>query len=205
MNLIFLLSLCSAPNPVSSLRVESQTNSSIRLCWERPEESDSQNLTYYVQWTGDSNTIETQRTTDTCVTVEELRSGTSYEFSVWVEKDRVNSTRETLNATTAPNPVSSLRVESQTNSSIRLCWERPEESDSQNLTYYVQWTGDSNTIETQRTTDTCVTVEELRSGTSYEFSVWVEKDGVNSTRETLNATTGSCHIEGCSPALTFSL
>lgn len=100
MNLIFLLSLCSAPNPVSSLRVESQTNRSIRLCWERPEESDSQNLTYYVQWTGDSNTIETQRTTDTCVTVEELRSGTSYEFSVWVEKDGVNSTRETLNATT---------------------------------------------------------------------------------------------------------
>ncbi|XP_063109378.1 receptor-type tyrosine-protein phosphatase H isoform X2 [Cavia porcellus] len=183
------LNATTAPNPVSSLRVESQTNSSIRLCWERPEESDSQNLTYYVQWTGDSNTIETQRTTDTCVTVEELRSGTSYEFSVWVEKDGVNSTRETLNATTAPNPVSSLRVESQTNSSIRLCWERPEESDSQNLTYYVQWTGDSNTIETQRTTDTCVTVEELRSGTSYEFSVWVEKDGVNSTRETLNATT----------------
>ncbi|KAM6154486.1 receptor-type tyrosine-protein phosphatase H [Erethizon dorsatum] len=183
------LTAATAPNPVTNLRVYAQTNSSISLRWEEPQGSGSQNLTYWVLWTGDGDTSDTWKTTDTSVTVEGLHPGTSYAFSVWVEKDGVNSTRETLDAATAPNPVRNLRVHAQTNSSISLRWEEPQGSDSQNLTYWVLWTGDGNTSDTQETADTSVTVQGLHPGTSYAFSVWVEKDGVNSTRETLTAAT----------------
>ncbi|XP_023563746.1 receptor-type tyrosine-protein phosphatase H [Octodon degus] len=183
------LQAATVPNPVRSLRVEAQKNSSISLRWEEPQGSASQNLTYRVLWTGDVDGGDTQKTTDTSVTVEGLHSGSSYAFSVWVEKEGVSGTRETLQAATAPNPVRSLRVEAQTNSSISLRWEEPQDSASQNLTYWVQWTGDGDDGDTQKTTDTSVTVEGLRPGSSYAFSVWVEKDGFNSTRETLQAAT----------------
>ncbi|EHB13464.1 Receptor-type tyrosine-protein phosphatase H, partial [Heterocephalus glaber] len=179
------LSLGPAPNPVRNLRVDAQTNDSISLRWEEPEGSDPQNLTYWVLWTGDRHTGDTQSTANTSVTVEGLHPGSSYAFSVWVERDGVNSSRETLSAATAPNPVRNLRVDAQTNDSISLRWEEPEGSDPQNLTYWVLWTGDGHTGSTA----TSVTVEGLHPGSSYPFSVWVERDGVNSSRETLSAAT----------------
>ncbi|XP_010615233.1 receptor-type tyrosine-protein phosphatase H isoform X1 [Fukomys damarensis] len=183
------LSAATAPNPVRNLRAVTQTNDSISLGWEEPEGSDSQNLTYWVLWTGDGHGGDTRNSTDTSVAMEGLHPGSSYVFSVWVEKDGVNSSRETLSAATAPNPVTNLRVDAQTNSSITLSWEEPEGSDSQNLTYWVLWTGDGHGGDTWNITDTSVTVEGLRPGSSYAFSVWVEKDGVSSTREFLSAAT----------------
>lgn len=88
------------PNPqgARSLPVDAQNSSSISLPWEWLVDSDSQNLTYLIQWTGDGNSSETLRTTDTNVTVEGLRPGTSHVFSVGGGEDRVN--RETVSATT---------------------------------------------------------------------------------------------------------
>lgn len=99
---IFLVNF-SAPNPVRNLTVGARTNSSITLHWEVPEGSDSQNLTYWVQCTGDGRN-ETQNTTDTSLTVDGLNSASWYEFSVWVEKDGVSGSREVLNATTGEKP-----------------------------------------------------------------------------------------------------
>ncbi|XP_013364697.1 PREDICTED: receptor-type tyrosine-protein phosphatase H isoform X2 [Chinchilla lanigera] len=189
---LVLLGLCSwtvGGAAVRDLRVHAQTNSSISLRWEEPQGSDSQNLTYWVLWAGEGDTGDPRKTTDTSVTVEGLRPGSSYVFSVWVERDGVNSTAETLNASTAPNAVTNLRVHAQTNSSISLRWEEPQGSDSQNLTYWVLWAGEGDTGDPRKTTNTSVTVEGLRPGSSYAFSVWGETDGVNSTAETLNAAT----------------
>nr|XP_045235257.1 receptor-type tyrosine-protein phosphatase H isoform X5 [Macaca fascicularis] len=179
----------TAPNPVRNLTVEAQTNSSLALTWEAPEGPDPQNSTYWVEYTRDSGRSETRSTTDTNITVDGLEPGSLYVFSVWVEKNGINSSRETGNATTAPSPVRNLRVESQTTSSISLSWEVPSGPDPQNSTYWVQCTGDCGRTETRTTTDTNITVDGLEPGSLYTFSVWVEKDGINSSVETVTTAT----------------
>ncbi|XP_064236883.1 receptor-type tyrosine-protein phosphatase H isoform X3 [Aotus nancymaae] len=179
----------AALDPVRNLRAEDQTNSSITLSWEAPEGLDPKNSTYWVQWTQDGGSAETQNTADTRVTVDGLELGSSYAFSVWIEKDGEQSTRVNLSTPTAPNPVRNLTVKAQTTSSITLSWEAPEGPDPQNSTYWVECTGDSGTTETRSTTDTIVTVDELEPGSLYKFSVWVEENGVNSSEETVTTAT----------------
>uniref|UniRef100_A0A2K5CAV2 Protein tyrosine phosphatase receptor type H n=1 Tax=Aotus nancymaae TaxID=37293 RepID=A0A2K5CAV2_AOTNA len=183
-----LVLLVSAPHP-ENLRAEDQTNSSITLSWEAPEGLDPKNSTYWVQWTQDGGSAETQNTADTRVTVDGLELGSSYAFSVWIEKDGEQSTRVNLSTPTAPNPVRNLTVEAQTTSSITLSWEAPEGPDPQNSTYWVECTGDAGTTETRSTTNTTVTVDGLEPGSLYACSVWVQKNGINSSQETRNATT----------------
>ncbi|XP_054105287.1 receptor-type tyrosine-protein phosphatase H [Callithrix jacchus] len=193
---LVLLGLCSwtgasvaALDPVRNLRAEDQTNSSITLSWEAPAGLDPKNSTYWVQWTRDGGSVETRNTTDTRVTVDGLEPGSSYAFSVWIEGDGEQSTRVNLSAPTAPNPVRNLTVEAQTASSITLSWEAPEGPDPWNSTYWVECTGDGGTTETQSTTDTVVAVDGLEPGALYACSAWVQKNGVNSSQDTRNATT----------------
>nr|XP_054105286.1 receptor-type tyrosine-protein phosphatase H isoform X1 [Callithrix jacchus] len=179
----------AALDPVRNLRAEDQTNSSITLSWEAPAGLDPKNSTYWVQWTRDGGSVETRNTTDTRVTVDGLEPGSSYAFSVWIEGDGEQSTRVNLSAPTAPNPVRNLTVEAQTASSITLSWEAPEGPDPWNSTYWVECTGDGGTTETQSTTDTVVAVDGLEPGALYACSAWVQKNGVNSSQDTRNATT----------------
>ena len=83
-----------------------------------------------------------------------------------------------------------LRVEGQNNISISLSWEPPDQPSLQGLIYWAQCSRHGGQTETRNTTDTSVTVDGLDPGSSYECSVWVEKDGVYSTNETLNTSTG---------------
>jgi receptor-type tyrosine-protein phosphatase H len=67
------------------------------------------------------------------------------------------------------------------------------------LTYWVQWFRDGDRNEIQHTTNTSITVDGFSPGSSYEFSVWAEREGVNSYKETLNAATApaSANITSC--------
>nr|XP_048282908.1 receptor-type tyrosine-protein phosphatase H-like [Myodes glareolus] len=179
----------SAPNPVRNLSVETQTNSSITLSWDEPDGHDPVDLTYWVQWPGDDGNYKNKSTANTSVMVDGLAPASTYEFSVRVEKDGIRSTTVTLKASTAPNPVRNLSVKTQTNSSITLSWNTPEGHDTVNLTYWVQWSGDDVTDVTNSTADTSVVVDDLKPASTYEFSVWVEKDGIRSTTVTLKAST----------------
>uniref|UniRef100_A0A671FM75 Receptor-type tyrosine-protein phosphatase H n=1 Tax=Rhinolophus ferrumequinum TaxID=59479 RepID=A0A671FM75_RHIFE len=193
---LVLLGLCSwtgaraaAPNPVRNLSVEAQTTSSITLSWEAPEGLNPQNSTYWIQWTGQGDKNETRNTTDIRFTADRLDPGSSYEFSVWVEEGGVNSSQKTLKATTAPNAVGNLSVETWTNSSITLHWTVPDGPSPQNYIYWVQWPGDGDKNETRNTTVTSYAVEGLQSASFYEFSVWAEKNGVPGSRKTLEGFT----------------
>ncbi|XP_041510945.1 receptor-type tyrosine-protein phosphatase H isoform X2 [Microtus oregoni] len=183
------VSRAAAPNPVTNLSVETQTDSSITLIWDKPEGHDTVNLTYWIQWLGKNDSNGLTNTTNTSVMVDNLAPASTYEFFVWVEKDEINSTMETLNASTAPNPVTNLSVETQTDSSITLIWDEPEGHDTVNLTYWIQWLGKNDSNGLTNTTNTSVMVDNLAPASTYEFFVWVEKDEINSTMETLNAST----------------
>ena len=91
----------------------------------------------------------------------------------------------------APNPVRNLSVKTQTNSSITLIWDEPDgHDDPVDLTYWVQWSGDDGTDVPIGTANTSVVVDGLAPASTYEFSVWVEKDGIISTMVTLSDSTG---------------
>ncbi|XP_065776878.1 receptor-type tyrosine-protein phosphatase H [Muntiacus reevesi] len=194
---LVLLGLCSwtgaraaASSPVGNLTVEAQTSSSITLRWEAPGDSDPQ--VYWIWWTGGNNATGSQNTTNTSVTVEGLEAGTLYKFFVCAVRDGLNCSWVPLNASTAPNTVRNLTVETQTNSSITLRWEAPNGPEPEN--YWVQWTGDGNATGSQNTTNTTVTVEGLEAGTLYEFSVSAVKDGVSSSWVLLNGTTAPTEV-----------
>ncbi|XP_006868359.1 PREDICTED: receptor-type tyrosine-protein phosphatase H [Chrysochloris asiatica] len=87
-----------------------------------------------------------------------------------------------------PNPVTDLRMQDRTNSSITLTWTAPQGPDQPPYTYWVQWLRED--IEgTQNTTDPRITVNDLQAGTLYTFTVWAEKNGVNGTNQTINEST----------------
>ncbi|XP_016882548.1 receptor-type tyrosine-protein phosphatase H isoform X6 [Homo sapiens] len=184
-----IVTSATAPNPVRNLTVEAQTNSSIALTWEVPDGPDPQNSTYGVEYTGDGGRAGTRSTAHTNITVDRLEPGCLYVFSVWVGKNGINSSRETRNATTAPNPVRNLHMETQTNSSIALCWEVPDGPYPQDYTYWVEYTGDGGGTETRNTTNTSVTAERLEPGTLYTFSVWAEKNGARGSRQNVSIST----------------
>ncbi|XP_045435672.1 receptor-type tyrosine-protein phosphatase H isoform X10 [Pipistrellus kuhlii] len=177
----------TAPNPVQNLTVENPTNSSISLRWEPPL-GPNRSYTYWVAWTGDGGDSGNRSTADTSVTVDGLEPGSAYELAVWVENSNVSSSQTNLSVATAPNPVQNLTVENPTNSSISLRWEAP---DTQGYTYWVRWTGDNDEdeTETQNTTDVTHTVQGLKPASSYRFSVWAERNGLNSGNKTLTGAT----------------
>ncbi|XP_075798069.1 receptor-type tyrosine-protein phosphatase H isoform X3 [Microtus pennsylvanicus] len=183
------LNASTAPNPVINLRVEAQTNNSITLSWDEPEGHDPSNLTYWIKWLGEDYSNEPKSTTSTSFVVNSLAPASTYEFFVWVEKNEINSTTETLNASTAPNPVRNLSVETQNNSSITLSWDKPEGHDPSNLTYWIRCFGEDYSNVSKSTTNTSFVVDSLAPASTYEFFVWVEKNEINSTMETLNAST----------------
>lgn len=88
-------------------------------------------------------------------------------------------------------------MKDRTTSSITLSWTEPAGPAHRNYTYWIQWTGANGQAENKSTTSTSVLVDGLQPGSSYEFAVWAEINGANSSKETCNTTTG----EGQQPLL----
>ncbi|XP_008063276.1 receptor-type tyrosine-protein phosphatase H [Carlito syrichta] len=201
---LVLLGLCSwlgaraeAPGPVRNLTVVTQNTSSITLAWERPDGPDNLNYSYWVQCTGAGRNDTQNTTTDTSITVDRLEPGSLYEFQIWVEKNGVNSSREARPTATAPNPVRNLTVVTQNTSSIILAWEAPQDLNTSNYIYWIQCIGNYKN-ENQSTRDTSVTVGELEPGSLYEFQIWAEKNGVNSSQEARHVATAPCTVRNLS-------
>ncbi|KAB0384906.1 hypothetical protein FD755_006823, partial [Muntiacus reevesi] len=105
----------SAPTEVMDLQKQNQTNSSITLRWEAPADPRPQFYVYWVQWASSGHPqrkqdpqgqqdSQTGRTNGTCYTVGALLPGTRYRFSVWAESNGAHGDKQSLNASTAPDP-----------------------------------------------------------------------------------------------------
>ena len=109
----------SAPNRVTDLHNETQTNSSITLGWKAPTDFHSQTYTYWVQWApgghpqGEQDPQEHQasqigRTNETRYEVQALEPGTLYNLSMWAERNNAASWAQSLLASTGEmGPLSS--------------------------------------------------------------------------------------------------
>ncbi|XP_004715757.1 receptor-type tyrosine-protein phosphatase H [Echinops telfairi] len=179
----------TAPNPVKGLNMHHRTNSTITLTWTQPGAQDPQDYTYWVQWASENNINGIMGTSDTNITLEGLQAGTLYNFNVWAERNDVNSSTETVAASTVPNPVRSLNEQHRTNSSITLTWTAPLGPVQPAYTYWVQWMPEDNMAGIKNTSDTSITLEGLQAGTLYNFNVWAGRNDVNSTTETVAKST----------------
>ncbi|XP_004381956.2 receptor-type tyrosine-protein phosphatase H [Trichechus manatus latirostris] len=189
----------TVPNRVTSLGMQDQTNSSITLSWTAPLGPDQPPYTYWVQWSREESVQGTQNISDTSITVKELEAGTLYTFTVWVERNNVNSTNKMINASTVPNEVTDLNT-TQTNNSVTLRWKPPTDPYSHLYIYWIQWAtggqlhrgkdlqGDKIN-QTAKTNETQYTVKALSPGTLYNFSVWAEINNVFSFIHSLHAST----------------
>lgn len=82
-------------------------------------------------------------------------------------------------------------MQDQTNNSITLNWTAPLGPDHPPYTYWVSCAKEGIiAIKTQDTPDTWITLKDLEAGTLYTFTVWAERNGVNSDNRTLTEATG---------------
>ncbi|XP_059521697.1 receptor-type tyrosine-protein phosphatase H [Myotis daubentonii] len=191
----------TVPNAVTNLGVQDRTTSSITLSWTAPQGPDHPPYTYWVSWTVEGGVATgTQNTSDTRVTVDEMEAGTLYTFTVRAERNGVNSSNTTCTGATAPNEVTALRKDTQTNNSIALQWKAPACPPSQLYMYCVQWAsggppqgeGDPQGHQVDqiaRTKETWYVVRGLEPGTPYNFSVWAERSNVAGSTQSLRAST----------------
>ncbi|XP_048225431.1 receptor-type tyrosine-protein phosphatase H [Perognathus longimembris pacificus] len=189
------LTASTAPAPVRDLIVEGQSSNSITLRWAGPEGTDAHNLTYWVQCIKDGDIVETQNTRETRVTVNGLEPGSLYEFWVWAEFNGIYSSQENHSAATAPNAVTSLRVQEQTNRSITLTWMAPMGPGQHSYTYWVLWDQEGRAAtKPQNTTEPSITLKGLAAGSLYSFIVWAERNGVEGSPSHLTGATAPSQV-----------
>ncbi|XP_006064065.3 receptor-type tyrosine-protein phosphatase H [Bubalus bubalis] len=132
------LKASTAPSEVTALQKQNQTNSSITLQWEAPADPQPQFYVYWVHWASrghpqrkrgpqghqDNQTGSTNRTH---YMVEALAPGTWYCFNVWAESYGVHGYKQSLNASTAPDPanITSCVITSGGHEVI-LAWSCPQ-------------------------------------------------------------------------------
>ncbi|GAB5581512.1 receptor-type tyrosine-protein phosphatase H [Prionailurus iriomotensis] len=90
----------------------------------------------------------------------------------------------------APSPGRNLTAEDRTPSSITLQWQTPRGLDRRHHTPWGLWSGRDGGTEAPRTTDTSFTVDGLGPRSPHESSVWVQQDETNSSKQTLQNSTG---------------
>ncbi|XP_052512842.1 receptor-type tyrosine-protein phosphatase H [Budorcas taxicolor] len=132
------LNASTAPSEVIALQKQNQTNSFITLKWEAPADPQPQFYVYWVHWASRGHLQrkqgpqghqdnQTGRTNGTRYTVEALVPGTWYSFNVWAESNRVHGYKQSLNASTAPDPanITSCVITSGGHEVI-LAWSCPQ-------------------------------------------------------------------------------
>ncbi|XP_042088413.1 receptor-type tyrosine-protein phosphatase H isoform X2 [Ovis aries] len=132
------LNASTAPSEVIALQKQNQTNSFITLKWEAPADPRPQSYVYWVHWASRGHLQrkqgpqghqdnQTGRTNGTRYTVEALVPGTWYSFNVWAESNCVHGYKQSLNASTAPDPanITSCVITSGGHEVI-LAWSCPQ-------------------------------------------------------------------------------
>ncbi|XP_027715877.1 receptor-type tyrosine-protein phosphatase H [Vombatus ursinus] len=172
--------LAAAQEEISAFYVDKQSNTSVTLKWEPP------NNNYTVTWAKDGQVIGTNDTSDIQYTVNHLQPGTAYEFTVRVQG---NSSGRSLNASTLPNEVQDLRMDARSNSSVTLKWLAPDGPQPADYTYWISWGREDGLAGQNHTTEMGHIVGSLAPATVYNFTVTAEKNGVHSSGQSIQEAT----------------
>nr|XP_060624218.1 receptor-type tyrosine-protein phosphatase eta [Anolis sagrei ordinatus] len=158
------------PSPVSDLQTGTITNSTIALEWKNSD-SNAFSYTYRIQIEGDTPP-RNEFSNATSKVLENLNPGTSYTFRIYpvATYNQTEGDAEHITVFTKPSPVSMLRVENISNTTVTLKWDRSD-SDASNYTYRIKIEG-NDTIRLEFSNNTNIEVWNLEPGTQYTFKVF---------------------------------
>ncbi|XP_019126620.2 receptor-type tyrosine-protein phosphatase H isoform X2 [Larimichthys crocea] len=173
----------SPPPNAEDFKSIGQSESSITLQWGRVEDFLNYTLRYneiernVTVSVGDVNVTET---------IQELTSGTEYNFTLYTVFGNVKSSGVNLTAVTAPCDTDTVKAIDQNETSITLQWGRVENFLNYTLRY--------NEIERKVTAsaedvNVTETIQELTSGTEYTFTLYTVFGNVKSSGVNLTAVT----------------
>ncbi|KAK1887148.1 Receptor-type tyrosine-protein phosphatase eta [Dissostichus eleginoides] len=149
------------PEVVRNLSVTEITTSSISVMWNKPEGNSS---SYRVQWIdGDEKVNQTQ------INITDLTAGVQYDINVTAVADDGSTEGQStpVSQYTKPEVVRNLSVTEITTSSISVMWNKPEGNSS---FYRLQWS-DGNVPQSDKVTETNITISNLTAGVQYDINV----------------------------------
>lgn len=165
-------------SPVTNLKAESKTNSTVKLTWTNPSSTAYWQNIYIYNGSTLVQTI-TDKTT-TSYTVTGLSGGTAYTFNVKTSNGggAINSTNyASVSETTSVSPVTGLKVISSGQTSAAIQWTKTEGNFTGTRVYYRKYDSKNDvdtyrlyTTNTNKDTVSC-TITGLTAGLTYKFKV----------------------------------
>ncbi|XP_023196548.1 receptor-type tyrosine-protein phosphatase H isoform X3 [Xiphophorus maculatus] len=172
-----LFSAATAPENVVKVEVEARNTSSLTLKWDKVNNISTYKLEY------DSvmmNISDTSGETFVQHVVPDLTAGTEYSFSLFTVLNEVSSSGLLFTEATAPENVENVSVETQNTSSITIKWDKVNNIS----TYKLQYKENGETVINNISNADAVVqhvVSDLTAGTEYNFTLFTEANGVNSS------------------------
>ncbi|XP_048118160.1 receptor-type tyrosine-protein phosphatase eta-like isoform X1 [Alosa alosa] len=140
-----------------------QGNSSLNVSWDKPQGSVSK---YVVQLGGQSKSPVSLH-----VEFENLQAGTVYNCNVTSVLESENSTSDSVELATKPNPPYSVSINNRNNISLTLAWSTPLLMKSGTQLSYVVLYSSSDSSEQVTKNGTSAILSGLHSGTQYSINV----------------------------------
>ena len=167
-----ILKVATKPTQVKSLKVKSQTDSTVKLSWSKVTRASGYRVYIYnsskkkYEYYGYSKTNS--------IIVKDLKSAQTYKIKVRAYKTvdgkrTYGSYSSVLTTTTKPAKVKNVKVDSQSESTIKLKWDKVSRATGYRVYKY-------NSSEKKyefygETKDNNLTIEDLKSAEVYEFKV----------------------------------
>ncbi|XP_074075989.1 receptor-type tyrosine-protein phosphatase H [Macrotis lagotis] len=183
------LNAFTSPNEVRDLKMKTRSNSSVTLEWQAPEGPQPADYTYWISWGRGNDPLVQVKTTGTVYMVDSLEAATLYNFTVKAERNGVNSSDQSIQEATVPNEVRDLMMKTRSNSSVTLEWQAPEGPQPADYTYWISWGRGNDPLVQVKTTETVYMVDSLEAATLYNFTVKAERNGVNSSGQSIQEAT----------------
>ncbi|XP_061466168.1 receptor-type tyrosine-protein phosphatase eta [Rhineura floridana] len=168
------IAVYTRPSPVFGINVENYNNTTVNLTW-RNDDANAFTYTYRIQIQGNGTTWS-ETSNATSAVISHLEPGTLYTFKIYpiaADKQTEGDLDEKA-IYTKPSPVSGFHVVSISTSTVTLSWEDNDASSS-GYTYIVLY--QLMEVEMYVTSqDKNVTIEGLKPGTLYRFSVFPQAE-----------------------------
>ncbi|KAJ7344390.1 hypothetical protein JRQ81_000340 [Phrynocephalus forsythii] len=164
------ISLYTKPTPVSDIQVESISTTTVNLTWKNYDLHAS-NYTYLIQIEGNES-VRNKSSDSISAGISSLEPGTLYTFNIYPVAPDSKTVGEPNNVSlyTKPTPVSNIRVESISTTTVNLTWKNYDLHAS-NYTYLIQIKGNQS-VRNKSSDSTSARISSLEPGTLYTFNIY---------------------------------
>ncbi|XP_054914099.1 receptor-type tyrosine-protein phosphatase H-like [Poeciliopsis prolifica] len=196
----FSFSAATVPDNVASVSVETQSVNSITLKWDKVNDITTYRLQYKVNGSPVTKNInDAAGETFIQYVVSGLTAGTQYSFIVFTEANGVSSSGFSFSAATAPENVVKVEVVTQSVNTITLQWDKVNDISTYKLEYEENGVPVMKEIsDAAGETFVQYVVVDLTAGTQYNFTIFTQANGLNSSGFIFTAATAPENVANVS-------